>query len=69
MAGRHKAQRESLMIIKTTELTGDLVKTCRRAYIRQIVRPGVKFPLLHKRLRTDARYRTNFHANRPFLCA
>ena len=51
MAGRHKAQRESLTIIRTTEIKGDLVKNVRRAYIRQIVRPNVKFPVLHKRIR------------------
>ncbi len=67
MAGRHKAQRESLTIIRTTELTGDLVKNCRRAYIRQIVRPDVKFPQLHRQLRSEPRYKTVFQANRPVL--
>lgn len=69
MAGRHKAQRESLSIIRTTEIKGDLVKNVRRAYIRQIVRPGVKFPLLHKRIRTEAKHKKTFHATRPTLCA
>ncbi len=69
MAGRHKAQRESLTIVRTTELKGDLVKTCRRAYIRQIVRPNVKFPILHKRLRAASRYSSTFQANRPNLAA
>ena len=69
MAGRHKAQRESLTIVRTTELKGDLVKNVRRAYIRQIVRPGVKFPLLHKRIRCDAKFKQTFHATRPTLCS
>lgn len=67
MAGRHKAQRESLSIIRTTELKGDLVKNCRRVYIRQIVRPNVKFPILHKKIRGPSRYSSNFQANRPIL--
>jgi len=69
MAGRHKAQRESLHIIKTTEIKGDLLKTARRAQIRQVVRPGAKFPILHKRIRVAPRYRSTFQANRPNLCA
>jgi hypothetical protein len=69
MAGRHKAQRESLTIVRTTELKGDLVKNCRRAYVRQIVRPGSKFPILHRRVRSAPRYRTIFQANRPSLNA
>lgn len=69
MAGRHKAQRESLSIIRTTEIKGDLVKNVRRAYIRQIVRPGAKFPLLHKRIRGEARFKKTFHATRPALCS
>jgi large subunit ribosomal protein L18Ae len=69
MAGRHKAQRESLTIVRTTELKGDIVKTCRRAYIKQIVKPDVKFPILHKRIRAAPKYRTVFQANRPILNA
>lgn len=69
MAGRHKAQRESLTIVRTTELKGDLVKGARRAQIRMISRPGVKFPVLHKRVRSAPRYRTIFQANRPTLNA
>ena len=70
MAGRHKAQRESLVIIRTTELKGDLYgKTSRRAYIRNIVKPGARFPILHKRIRSAPRYRSVFQANRPSLNA
>jgi hypothetical protein len=69
MAGRHKAQIESLTIIRTTELKGDLVKNSRRAYIRQVVRPGAKFPILHKRIRSAPRYSSVFQANRPTLNA
>jgi len=69
MSGRHKAQRESLVVIRTTELKGDIEKTCRRAYIRQIVRPDAKFPLLRRRIRSAKRFRTVFKANRPSLLA
>jgi hypothetical protein len=69
MAGRHKARRDSLVIIRTTELKGDLVKNCRRAQIRQIVRPGARFPILHKRIRSAPRYQSVFQANRPTLNA
>ena len=69
MAGRHKAQRESLTIVRTTELKGDLVKTSRRTYIRQIVKANARFPLLHKRVRSSPRYRSTFQANRPNLIA
>jgi len=69
MAGRHKAQRESLNVIKTTEIKGDLVKNSRRVYIRQIVRPGTKLPVLHNRVRVAPRYKSVFQANRPTLMA
>ena len=69
MAGRHKAQRESLVIIRTTLLQGNIEKTCRRVYIRQIVKADTRFPILHKRTRSARRYRTVFQANRPNLFA
>lgn len=69
MAGRHKAQRESLVVIKTTELKGDITKTCRRVYTRQIAKPDCKFPILHRRIRPSPRYRSTFQANRPVLNA
>lgn len=69
MAGRHKAQRESLIIVRTTELKGDIAKVCRRNYTKQIVKPDVKFPVLHKRIRCAPRFRSTFQANRPTLCA
>jgi hypothetical protein len=67
MTGRHKAQRESLVVIRTAELQGNIEKVARRASIRMITRPGVKFPILHKRIRPDRRYTKVFQANRPNL--
>lgn len=69
MAGRHKAQLESLKVIRTTEVKGDLFKNSARAYIRQVVKPDARFPILHKRIRTPSRYQTVFQANRPSLNA
>lgn len=70
MSGRHKAQRESLVVVRTTELKGDIEKEAKRNYTRQIAREGIKFPLLHKRIRTHSkRFRTVFKANRPNLFA
>ncbi len=68
MAGRHKAQRESITIVRTTEVhKSDDVK---RLTLKQIVRDGIKFPILARRLRTARKtYRTVFKANRPSLFA
>ena len=68
MAGRHKAQRESLVIVRTKEITGDIEKESRRPYTKQIAKDGVKFPLLDKRLRPARKtFRTVFKATRPNL--
>ncbi len=70
MAGRHKAQRESLVIVRTTEITGDVAENAKRTYITQVAKEGIKFPLLHKRLRPARKtFRTVFKANRPALYA
>lgn len=69
MAGRHKAQRESLVVIRTTVLKGkNLEKEAKRAYTRQLLRPDIRFPILQKRLRPYRRsLRTVFKASRPTL--
>jgi len=70
MAGRHKAQRESLVIVRTTELTGDVSETSKRSYTSQILKEGIKFPLLQKRIRPARKtFRTVFKASRPNLIA
>ena len=38
MVGRHKAQRESLVIVRTTELKGDLEHEAKRRQIRQVAK-------------------------------
>jgi large subunit ribosomal protein L18Ae len=68
MCGRHHAQRESLTIVRTTQITGDVAKNVRKADVRQYCNATLKFPMLHKRLRSaNKKYRTVFRANRPNL--
>ena len=69
MVGRHKAQRESLVIVRTTILKGNVEKEAKRHYIRQIVKDGVKFPLLEKRIRPVPAFRKVFRPSRPCLLA
>jgi hypothetical protein len=68
LAGRHKAQRESVTIVRTVEIpNADNVK---RVTLKQVTRDGVKFPVLARRIRVDKKqYRTVFKANRPSLFA
>ena len=69
MVGRHKAQRESLVIVRTTELKGDLEHEAKRRQIRQVVKHYIKFPLLHKRIRSKPAFRKVFRPSRPVLLA
>jgi large subunit ribosomal protein L18Ae len=70
MAGRHKAQRESLVIIRTTEVTGDVVENAKRTYTTQVAKEGIKFPLLQRKLRPAKKtFKTVFKASRPNLFA
>ena len=50
MVGIHKAQRESSVIVTTTQLKGDLEHNAKRRQIRQVEKHDIKFPLLHKRI-------------------
>jgi large subunit ribosomal protein L18Ae len=69
MAGRHKAQRESLVIVRTTEIK-NVAEDSKRSYTTQIVKEGIRFPLLHRRLRPARKtFRTVFKATRPNLVA
>jgi large subunit ribosomal protein L18Ae len=69
MAGRHKAQRESLVIVRTTEIQNP-TEDSKRSYTTQILKDGIKFPLLHRRLRPARKtFRTVFKASRPNLIA
>ena len=50
MVGIHKAQRESSVIVTTTQLKGNLEHNAKRSQIRQVAKHDIKFPLLHKRI-------------------
>ena len=50
MVGIHKAQRESSVIVTTTQLKGDLEHNAKRRQIRQVAKHDIKFPLMHKRI-------------------
>ena len=67
MVGRHKAQRESLVIVRTTELKGDMEHKAKRRQIRQVARHDIQFPLLHKRIRPAPAFRKVFRPSRPVL--
>lgn len=69
MVGRHKAQRESLVIVRTTVLKGDMEHEAKRRHIRQVAKHDIKFPLLRKRIRTNPSYRQTFRPSRPNLIA
>ena len=69
MCGRHKAQRESLVIVRTCILKGDIEHVAKRNYIKQIMKPGMKFPLLTKHIRPSPAYRKIFRPSRPVLLA
>jgi len=70
MAGRHKAQRESLVIIRTTEIKGDVAENAKRTYSTQVAKEGIKFPLLQRKLRPYRKaFKTVFKATRPNLFA
>ena len=69
MVGRHKAQRESLVIVRTTVIKGDVEHEAKRNYIKQIMKHDMKFPLLHKRIRPSPAFRKVFRPSRPCLIA
>ena len=69
MVGRHKEQRESLVIVRTTELKGDLEHEAKRRQIRQVAKYDINFPLLHKRIRPAPAFRKIFRPSRSVLLA
>jgi hypothetical protein len=74
MAGRHKAQRESTTIVRTMEIRAEkdekIEDKVKRASIKQIVKDGVRFPILARKLRAARKtYRTVFKASKPNLFA
>lgn len=62
MAARHRARFGSVHIIKVSEVAS---KDVRRPYIKQILEPGLKFPLPHRLLKTTKERNTVFAGKRP----
>ncbi|GHJ90194.1 hypothetical protein NliqN6_6596 [Naganishia liquefaciens] len=59
MAARHRARFRSVQILRVAEI--EKKEDVKRPYIRQLLEPGLKFPLPHRRTRSKAW----FAANRP----
>jgi len=63
MAARHRSRFRSIQIIRVAEVA---TKDVRRAYIKQVVQPKLKFPLPHRVYRAShKRNATLFLAKRP----
>ncbi|KAG9066404.1 60S ribosomal protein L20 [Linnemannia hyalina] len=63
MASRHRARSRSIQIIRVAEVANADV---RRPYIKQILVPGIKFPLPHRVIRSaDKAHRALFMGSRP----
>lgn len=68
MGGRHKAQTESLVIVRTTKLSSEEVKNIKNPSTQQLSRDGIKFPVLQRILRPSRKtFKSVFKADRPNL--
>lgn len=59
MAARHRARFRNVQILRVAEV--EKKDDIRRPYIKQLLEPGLKFPLPHRRTKSKAWYA----ANRP----
>ncbi|ODN79570.1 hypothetical protein L202_03522 [Cryptococcus amylolentus CBS 6039] len=59
MAARHRARFRNVQILRVAEI--EKTEDIRRPYIKQLLTPGLKFPLPHRRTKSKAWYA----ANRP----
>lgn len=59
MAARHRARFRNVQILRVAEI--EKKEDVRRPYIKQLLEPGLKFPLPHRRTKSKAWYA----ANRP----
>jgi large subunit ribosomal protein L18Ae len=62
MAARHRARFRNVQILRVAEI--EKKDDVRRPYIKQLLEPGLKFPLPHRRTKSKAW----FAANRPVSC-
>lgn len=57
MAARHRARFRSVQILRVAEI--EKKEDVRRPYIKQLLEPGLKFPLPHRRTKSKAWYAAN----------
>lgn len=62
LAAQHRARFHSIHIIKVAEVKSADV---RRPYIKQILQPGLKFPLPHRLVKVAKENRVLFAGKRP----
>jgi large subunit ribosomal protein L18Ae len=62
MAARHRARFSSIQIIKVAEVAS---KDVRRPYIKQLLEPGLKFPLPHRLVKREKVRSALFAGKRP----
>ena len=62
MAARHRARFRSVQILRVAEV--EKKDDIRRAYIKQLLEPKLKFPLPHRRTKSKAWYAANRPVNR-----
>ena len=66
MSGRHRAQHDSIHIIKTAVIGSS--KLLRRKHAITFSDPALKFPKVHNQVRAPMRqFRSTFSASRPSL--
>lgn len=66
MSGRHRAQHDSIHIIKTAVVGSS--KLLRRKHAITFSNPAVKFPKVHNQVRASTKqFRSTFAATRPSL--
>ena len=66
MSGRHRAQHDSIHIIKTAVVGSS--KLLRRKHAITFSDPALKFPKVHNQVRAPTKqFRTTFAASRPSL--
>merc|ERR1711939_226697 len=61
MAGRHRAQAQSIQVIKTTEVAN---AACRRANVIQFHKPDLKYPVTRRIPLRNKAHKTTFNAKR-----
>lgn len=62
LAGRNRARPRGIQIIRTVEVKP---ASCKRVNVTQFHDSKIKFPLAHRVLRVEKKFKTTFKASRP----